>query len=250
MYTLIKVAYAFILPPGLFVTALVAFAIVLRSRLRQRRVASATIALAVAFYLLSTGVVGHWLTKQVIADYEAAPTNPRGDVIVVLGEGASKTGRDVTGQLGQESAATENNLITAVKLYRRLHVPIVVSGGQPFVSAGNEAIIGRRELINFGIPASSVFIDPTSRDTLENAQHVARLVRQHRWHHPILIASASHMKRSVTYFAKFDMLVIPYPTNIPAPSSFSYTDFMNYLPTVAGLSTTAAALKEDLGLMA
>ncbi|ANF97914.1 YdcF family protein [Paenibacillus bovis] len=244
MLYVIKFLYSFVLPPGLFIILLLAMSVWLWRR--QLKPAIVLLMLTIVLYLSTTGLVSDALVGSLEQRY-TPPTSVQGDVIVVLGGGATQGTPDIDGQ-GNLSGAAGNRLITAVRLYRQTGLPIVFSGGQVFADSGNEADIARRQLIGMGIPSKDVFAENRSLNTEQNAVNTAALLKQKKWSHPVLVTSAFHMPRSVVEFQRAGLAVQPYPTDywVSQPEAIYAGKFS---PSGGAVSSTSTALKEYLGLL-
>jgi len=240
----IKFLYSFVLPPGLFIILLLAMSIWLWRR--QLRQALILLVMTILLYLSTTSLVSDTLIGSLEQRY-APPASIQGDVIVVLGGGATQGTPDIDGQ-GNLSGAAGNRLITAVRLYRQTGLPIIFSGGQVFADSGNEADIARRQLIGMGIPAKDILAENQSLNTEQNAVNTAALLQQKKWSHPVLITSAFHMPRSVVEFQRAGLTVQPYPTDywVSQPEAMYPGKFS---PSGGAMSSTSTALKEYLGLL-
>ncbi|WP_046227032.1 YdcF family protein [Paenibacillus dauci] len=244
MLYVIKFLYSFVLPPGLFIILLLAMSIWLwRRRLRQALI---LLVMTILLYLSTTGLVSDALIGSLEQRY-APPASIQGDVIVVLGGGATQGTPDIDGQ-GNLSGAAGNRLITAVRLYSQTGLPIIFSGGQVFADSGNEADIARRQLIGMGIPAKDILAENQSLNTEQNAVNTAALLQQKKWSHPVLVTSAFHMPRSVVEFQRAGLAVQPYPTDywVSQPEAMYPGKFS---PSGGAMSSTSTALKEYLGLL-
>ncbi|WP_017812023.1 YdcF family protein [Paenibacillus shenyangensis] len=244
MLYVIKFLYSFVLPPGLFIILLLAMSIWLWRR--QLRQALILLVMTILLYLSTTGLVSDALIGSLEQRY-APPASIQGDVIVVLGGGATQGTPDIDGQ-GNLSGAAGNRLITAVRLYRQTGLPIIFSGGQVFADSGNEADIARRQLIGMGIPAKDILAENQSLNTEQNAVNTAALLQQKKWSHPVLVTSAFHMPRSVVEFQRAGLAVQPYPTDywVSQPEAMYPGKFS---PSGGAMSSTSTALKEYLGLL-
>ncbi|WP_067618010.1 YdcF family protein [Alicyclobacillus acidiphilus] len=254
MFYLIKIIESLIVPPGLFVTVAIGFALVSRrknkkTKGRKRRVSARWIAIALMYFACTT-MVGNALLRP-LEDAYPQPAAPKGDVIVVLGAGFTIGTPDVDGR-GNLYGDSSSRIVTAAALYRRLHVPILLSGGPETVSRGvsySFAQIGLRELEALGIPARMVYVEPNSRNTEENAADSAVILRSHHFARPILVTSAYHMPRAVMDFRRAGIQVTPYPTAYLANRGGQRYSFV-WLPSMQGLQNTYTALREYIGLAA
>ncbi len=243
MIYLLKFGASFILPPGIFFVLFFLIA-AWAWRRGERRMAAAIAAVTAVFYLLSTSVVADALLRGLEGRY-APPEEPAGDVIIMLGGGAMIDTPDVDGR-GTLCASPANRLLTAARLWRRLHVPILLSGGQVYEDSGPEAVIARRVLIGLGVPASDILLETKSQNTTQNARYSAHILKEHGFSRPILVTSAFHMPRSVLNFAKQGVTVTPYPTDYWAnrePRAFHYSRLR---PQSDALADSAVVLQERL----
>ncbi|GLG01418.1 hypothetical protein Alches_14570 [Alicyclobacillus hesperidum subsp. aegles] len=248
MFVVIKIIESLLIPPGLFALA---FALAgLFGLGRYRWLAKTNIAIALVIAIVST----QWFANLLLGPLESAypqPKDPRGDAIVVLGGGFTTGTPDITG-LGNLYGDSSVRLLAAAMLYRRLHIPILLSGG-PNTRVGDHAYsfaaIGRRDLIALGVPNQMIWQEPNSRDTQENAFFSAAILRAHHVQTPLLITSAYHMRRAMLDFAKAQVKAVPYPVGYLVNRTASH-DAFGWLPSMQGLDDTTIAVREYLGIAA
>lgn len=245
MLYLIKVLYSFILPPGLFVLLFLVPAFMLWRR--ERRTALFLLASAVFVYLASTSLVGGALVRGLESRYPQ-PAAVSGDVIVMLGGGATGDTPDLDGQ-GNLLGSASGRLLTAARLHKSTGLPIVVSGGQVFADSGNEAEIAKRQLMALGIPGEAVMTENRSLNTQQNAEYTAGVLAEHNLNKPVLVTSAFHMPRAALEFKKAGLNVVPYPTDYRVSANRPLTS-ASLTPAYGSLEWTGTALKEYLGLIA
>lgn len=92
---IIKFVYSFILPPGLFVLLFAAVAVWLWRK--NRRPALVLLGITLLLYLSMTSLIADPLIGSLERKYDQ-PNTIDGDVIVVLGGGASSGNRDLDGE--------------------------------------------------------------------------------------------------------------------------------------------------------
>ena len=234
---------SWLLPPGIFIVALFALAWYAWKRRGERRIAALLFALTFVFYLLCTSVVAErtlgWLEQAYLP-----PAEPAGDVIIMLGGGAMPDSPDVDG-VGALCSSPANRLLTAVRLQRKLGVPILLSGGQVYEDTGAEAKIARRILIDLGVPESKILVETRSINTTQNARYSAEILRAQGLTQPILVTSAFHMKRAVLNFKKQGIDVVPYPADYQVTHHpvFHYTKLR---PQTEALLNNVTVLQETL----
>jgi len=194
--------------------------------------------------LLSISPVSDFLLKPL--EKSAAHDNAKhekADAIVVLGGGV----RDLL-WLGLESQPSETSLarlVAGVKLYKELHIPLVIIGGNgnPFEQEVKEAEAMGRIARGIGVPDNDVITENAPRNTLESASAAKKLIKGNRI---ILVTSAFHMKRSSAMFRKqgFDVVTAPagYRSEQRGLSLYSC------IPRADSLNDSSAALAEYLSL--
>jgi len=241
---LIKFIYvALLLPPGIFIIALLVTA--WRSWRRSKQTARTILILAFLLYFCSTGLLAGTVLRSLESKY-SPPNEPRGDVIVMLGGGATLDSPNIGGQ-GHLFGSAANRLLTAVQLYHKLGVPIIVSGGKVFEHTGLEADIAARIMLGLGVPADKIITETASMNTSQNARNSAVLLRERGFKQPILVTSAFHMPRSVLQFEKAGVAVVPFPTDY-MPNNAGTFYFTALWPTAEAMGELATGVKEYLGI--
>lgn len=231
------------MPPGIFILLFFWLSYKLFRR-RERGSAAAILVSSLLLYALSTSFVSSAMMRNLEAAY-LPPDAPSGDVIVVLGGGATQDTPDMDGKGGLTDGAS-SRLLTAARLYRRLHVPVLVTGGQVFEDWGAEALIARRLLLGLGVPEGDVIVETESKTTGQNAAYTAQILHREGFSRPLLVTSAFHMKRSVLNFEKNGVEVTPYPTGYrvnTAARAFHYTQLA---PQAYHLDNSVCVLQEEL----
>ena len=243
MIYILKFGAAWILPPGIFILAMVGIAVYLWKKRGLRRAAGAAAVTALLLYLLSIGAVADRLMGSLERTY-AVPAQPQGDVIVMLGGGAIADVQDVDG-VGMLAQSPSSRLLTTLRLYERHHLPILVSGGQVFSDTGSEAEIARRVLLSLGVPDAMIYVEGRSLTTGQNARYSAEILRQEGFAHPILVTSAFHLPRAVLNFEHEGIVVTPYPADFWV-SGNPQLYLIKFAPNAGALLTNTVFLQEKL----
>ncbi|MCR5833724.1 MAG: YdcF family protein [Selenomonadaceae bacterium] len=224
MIYLLKFGASWVLPPGIFIVLLIAFAVKL---FRINRKLSAMLLLVTfVFYLLCTGFVAErcmgWLEKMYTPPQQVETSGA--DVIILLGGGAISEVPDVDG-VGALCASPANRLLTAVRLQKLLNVPILITGGQVYSDSGAEAEISARVLKSLGVPEDKIITETKSVNTSQNARYSAIILREKNLTKPILVTSAFHMNRAMLNFQlrRFDPIAYPTDFNVAHNPTFHYT---------------------------
>jgi uncharacterized SAM-binding protein YcdF (DUF218 family) len=240
-----KIVASFMLPPGIFIvfSCIAGFMLIRRKR---RTAGMMSVGTGCLLWICSMSSTAHFLMAQ-IEDGLRVPANPRGDVIIVLGGGVYEQARDFSG-VGVPTEDALVRLVTGARLYRRLRLPILVSGG---AAAGKvpEALVARRLLLELGVPPDKILVEVQSRDTSENARYCHIICTRRGLLHPLLITSGYHMPRSLAAFRREGMVVVPFPAFIKSGYGRPLHPVYDFIPDAGALAMTSAVLKERLGLL-
>jgi uncharacterized SAM-binding protein YcdF (DUF218 family) len=243
MFILKKILTSFLLPPGIFVVVLIIAGVWFLSQ-RNNRAGILNVVIGLGMWFLCLGPVGNTLIRGLESGFEI-PTNPAGDVILLLGGGVYDKTQDLTG-MGAPSSSALSRIVTTVRLQKMLNIPVIVSGGKVYGFRAAEAPVLKRFLTDLGVPGHMVIVEDKSRDTIENARYAREICEQRGFVRPILVSSAYHLKRSVLSFTKAGLAVLPFPAGFKSWENRRY-GLTDYLPN--GLGLTRLALKEYLGLL-
>ncbi|MCL4455923.1 MAG: YdcF family protein [Nitrospirae bacterium] len=243
MFIFKKILTPFLLPPGIFIVLLVGFGIWFLLK-KQWKAGMANLSIGIFIWLLSISPVSHALLSPLEADFKI-PENPQGDVIILLGAGIYGNAPDISGT-GVPSEDMLVRLVTVVRLQKRLNIPVIVSSGAISKGEKTEASIGKRFMVDLGVPDNKVIKEEKSRDTIENAKYTAEICEKLGYKKPLLVTSAYHMKRSVMSFEKAGMKVIPFPVQFKTWKNRKY-GWESFLPK--GFENSHRALHEYLGLL-
>lgn len=238
LYTALK---ALVLPPLNFF-ALVAVGWLLS--LRWPRLGRGLIFIAI---LLLYGLATPYLSSELARGLQAysaltgARLDPQAKVIIILSadlyDKAPEYGGDTVGRL------TLERLRYGVHLFRKLHLPLLVTGGQPHYASKAVATAMKETLErDFQVPVR--WVEPASHNTYENAAFSAQLLQTADIHKAYLVTHALHMPRAKAAFEAFGIAIIPAPThfvNKPTP------ELDDFFPTAWALNLSTYALYEWIG---
>ncbi len=233
-------SYSFVLPPTIFIVGCLAGALIglVRPRIGTIVVLSSSILL----YLFATPAVSIFLLDDELV--MSVPTDPdlaRAQAIVVLG-GDYKfgDGGSIPDSVG---LLTLERLAAAARLYRRLGLPVVVSGGPVAGSDKSLAKLMRDELEqNFSVPVK--WVEDRSRSTYQNALYTAELVKPTNINTVIVVTQAWHMPRALWSFHRAGLNALPFSP----PEAIRSIDLRDFLPSVSALHNSFYALHEIFGL--
>lgn len=234
---------ALAIPPG-GPLLLALFGILLAWRRRGPGLAIAALGIALAF-LLSTNGFALWLARQLMP--QVAPASiaqvRQAQAIVVLGGGVQPQAPEY-GQ-PQPGPHTLQRLRYGAWLARQTGKPLGFAGGVGWAAAAqtaSEGAVARRVLAEYGLDAR--WIDERSRDTAENAAHMADLLLPAGMRHVALVTDAAHMPRAAAAFRAAGFEVLPAPTDFPTAYS---RPLLEWLPSGVGIETNRTLLREWLG---
>jgi uncharacterized SAM-binding protein YcdF (DUF218 family) len=187
---------------------------------------------------LSTGAVAHGLALLLDDSpplrYEEARA---AQAIVVLGGGvrpyALEYGGDTLGRLSLDRVRY------GAWVAKRLRLPVLVAGGAPRGGVPEGVLMRDALAEEFGVPVR--WVEARSRNTHENAQASAALLKRDGVSRVVLVSHGFDMRRARAEFEAAGMEVIPAPTFVAAPGPLEATDF---IPNVPALQLSYYALYE------
>jgi uncharacterized SAM-binding protein YcdF (DUF218 family) len=245
MFFFKKLITPFILPPGLFVLILLLSGAAL-IYVKRRKVGIFNVSLGIIIWILSSAPFSNFLVAGLESNYEITLPD-KGDVIILLGGGTRENAPDLSGT-GVPTTDMLARIVTAVRLQKKLNLPIIVSGGIVFKQKASEAEIVKRFLVDLGVAENKILLENKSRDTYENAKFSQEICRRLDFNLPVLITSAYHLKRANMAFDMVDMKVIPFPAYFRSENPPNY-NWRSVLPTAGNLDTVSDALHEYLGIL-
>lgn len=145
-----------------------------------------------------------------------------------------------------------DRLIAGAALARRYpNARFVFTGGSPNLIGNDarEADYAGAIFESLGIAKSRLIMERRSRNTYENAQFTADMVKPKPGERWLLVTSAFHMPRSISLFRKAGFTVEAYPVDWRVGRGWS--DVLAFTPIANdGLARTDIGLREWMGLVA
>jgi uncharacterized SAM-binding protein YcdF (DUF218 family) len=225
-----------VLPPGgPLITAMLGLVLLRFTRLRRSGMALCAGGL-LALWLLSTPIIADVLARAA-QRYPALDLDhvPRADAIVILADGVRLAAPEYGA--AAPSLTTLQRLSYGALVARATQLPVLVSG------TGQEAVAMRDSLQrDFGVQAQ--WVESHSRDTQQNAQRSAVILKSVRVATIVLVTSANHMRRATAEFRALGFTVIPAPTGMWTPQE---SQLRGWVPSAEALWRSQSALYEDLG---
>jgi uncharacterized SAM-binding protein YcdF (DUF218 family) len=203
--------------------------------------ALAMIVVTTLLYLAALPAVAERMLEDVEIRTGAPPDFSAAQAIVVLGGGVHRGDGDQAPDT--LNAWSLQRVYLAAQAYRRLGLPVAVSGGQVGGAHGSEASLMQEALQkDFGVPVS--WAEDRSETTFQNALYTARLLKPQAVTTVVLVTHAWHMRRALWSFERVGLHTIPWP----APLTYPESRLADYLPHTGALMASYHALHEAVGL--
>ncbi|CAD7857509.1 MAG: hypothetical protein [Olavius algarvensis Gamma 1 endosymbiont] len=201
-------------------------------------------------WIWATPVVSDWARLSLEAQYEPVTIDalPNADAILVLGGGIEGVAAQ---RLFPDLTASADRIWHAARLFHQGKAPmVVVAGGRlPWrTNQGLEADAMAQFLVDLGVPEDKLLLEGRSRNTVENAREIRRLLAAGGMDQVLLVTSAYHMRRAQATFHAAGVRAIPATTDYEVPGERTLT-LLDFLPDAAALRRSSITLKEYLGLL-
>ena len=217
---------------------------------RKPRFGRTCIALALLLLMVfGTYPLPDIMVRYLESRYPLPSQLPQVDAVVVL-----------TGMLDLKASTLDNlefydgveRILTGMQLVRnRYGQKLIIAGGSGdlYNQTVSEARLLKAFAINFGLPEEQILIDPSSRNTHENAINTKLLMEKHNIASIFLVTTASHLPRAMGCFKKLGIHPIPYGVDYHSPPSPEYR-LSSFIPDVGALRKTSFVIHEYIGLLA
>jgi len=205
-----------------------------------------------ALWLLSCQGTAVWLARTALPQYPPVTASQlkatQVQAIVVLGGGTYPEAPEYG--TAQPGSATAARLRYGIWLSRQSGLPVAFSGGSGWAAGSNakssEAEVAARvALEDYGFTLR--WIENQSRDTAENAQMIAQLLKRDGVQRIALVTDALHMPRALAEFNRTGMVILPAPRGYVLPTR---SVVLQWLPSIDGITDTTRLIHEVLGLAA
>jgi len=237
-----KILWFLLLPPASLVLFMLLGVLVTRNRIGLAR--AFLFVGSILLYLLSIAPVADFLLQPLERSTRPLTGLPgKADAVVVPGGGS--VDRSWIGAPAVPNGETYTRLVLGVSLAKKLGIPLVLVGGngEPFATKLNDAEVMANAAYAMGIPRKQILVEKLSRNTLENARAVRKLLKGNRI---ILATSAYYMKRAVVMFTRQGFTVIPAPTYYLVQTRKIAAAL--FIPRAENLKNSSVAVAEWLSL--
>jgi uncharacterized SAM-binding protein YcdF (DUF218 family) len=237
--------HTLLLPPGGPLLLATAGACLIARRAagaRMRRTGWALLAAGLAsLWLLANPLVAGALSRMAQRCPPLDMTRPvQAQAIVILGGAAERLGAPEYGGEPAVTLSMLDRLNYGAFLARRTGLPVAVSG------TASETLAMRASLArDFGV--GTRWVENRSRDTFENAQFCAALLRPLGITRIVLVTDADHEWRAMHEFVGAGFTVVPAPIGLYVPSE---VDALSFIPHAHALAESTDALYELIGDLA
>jgi uncharacterized SAM-binding protein YcdF (DUF218 family) len=232
-------SYGFLAPPTLFITLCLLGAMI--APVWRRLGIALALASSLCLFAAATPALSSYLLGRVEAGLPRRADLSAAQAIVVLGGDVRiGDGRAIPDRLGPLSL---ERVALAAAAYRRLHLPLLVSGG--WVAGAHQslaALMGTALARDFAVPVT--WREDRSRTTWENARDTARLILPAGVRTVVLVSQAWHLPRALWSFRRAGLKALPWPAPRAASQMGRTADF---LPSAGGLLNSFYALHELIG---
>ena len=195
---------------------------------------------SLCLFAASTPALSSLLLRQAEAGLPQNADLREAQAIVVLsGEVRRGNGADIPDRLGPR---TLERLVLAANAYRRLNLPVAVSGGCMRTQV-SEAFLMKMAL-ETELNVRVRWTEEESRTTWENAIYTAQLLRSAEINTVVLVTHAWHLPRALRAFEKAGLKALPWPSS-RTPQRLRRAE--DYLPSIGGLQDSFYALHEIIG---
>jgi uncharacterized SAM-binding protein YcdF (DUF218 family) len=176
--------------------------------LRWRKPTAATITAAViAYEAVGSGLVPSVILNRLQSRSIAIKNASWGqrNAIIVLGYGTVRLPGQPT---VRPSILAYSRIFEATRLYflarkGNHECSIVVSGGDTSGTGITEADDYRAEIVQLGVPESDILLERQSKNTFQNAEFTAAMLRERQFDKMYLVTSGLHLPRALLYFSYF-----------------------------------------------
>lgn len=231
-----------ILPPGTFVWLLAAALLLIWAG--RRRAAAVLVAISLlGLYGLAIPPVSDALLAPLEGHYADEPLAvERCDAIAVMSGGLTR-GPDPGGPPALSGSSLKRTL-AGWRLWRRLGVPLLLSGGNTWDVAWPEAAVMAETLRELGVPDGEIVVEPRSRNTFENAREARVEAETHGWLTLCLVTSAYHLPRTHRAFRAAGLDTVPVPTDFRGTPGGAGDIWKRLVPTAGTFAGSVSALRE------
>jgi uncharacterized SAM-binding protein YcdF (DUF218 family) len=241
-----------LLIPDYWLLALAAGAVVALWRGRTKTARVLITSWLTVFLILGLVPLGDWIMASLEVDNPPRPFPAQVDGIVILG-GVEDHGAGLKWGGAQLNEAAERLTVGAALARVHPQSRVVFTGGRgalrDFAQSDTHTNIGAQFLRQAGVPDDRLIIEPSARNTTENARLSFQLATPQKGDVWVLITSAAHMPRALRSFANAgwpEMEPMPVDHRSHAPSWIGWRLARNLNFLNSGLRELVGRMAYDL----
>lgn len=212
--------------------------------LRRSRLGRVLVIVGVCgLFILAMPISGGLLFTSLEEGLPLTPSSsdPPAAIVVLTGDEAHSDGLALDVQ--SVGPLSLERLRAAAILSRRVHLPILITGGSLHPGEEPLAVILARSLDeDFGVQTR--WLETESHDTWESADKTAALLHAEGIKSIYLVTHAWHLRRSLFAFSRFGIQATGAPVRVDRPPKWQFSDFV---PTTAGWLASYYGLHEWIG---
>jgi uncharacterized SAM-binding protein YcdF (DUF218 family) len=170
------------------------------------------------------------------------------DVMVILDGGLNAVGSYKDNP--EPSGITYSRLLNGVRFYKQSSADILaLSGGAFLPDTESAAEVMKKIAIELGVPESDIVIETKSRNTMENASELVKVLPKGQGRRIGLVTSSLHIQRATRAFSKS----FPNDTIIPIPVNHQYNpvpfDIKTVIPSAGVFANSSQVLRDWIALL-
>lgn len=194
-------------------------------------------------FILAMPISGGLLFASLEEGLPVTPSSsdPPAAIVILTGDEAHSDG--LASEALSVGPLSLERLRAAAILSRRVHLPILITGGS--LHPGEEplaAILARSLDQDFGVKTR--WLETESHDTWQSADKTAASLHAEGITSVYLVTHAWHLRRSLLAFSRFGIRATGAPVRLDRPPKWQFSDFF---PTTAGWLTSYYGLHEWIG---
>ena len=202
-----------------------------------------------SLYIQATPYVAFHLNKLIAPQPMKLSQLEDVQAIVVLGGGVNNHIPEYKNEF-DVSALSNTETFTRVRYAaflanRSPNLPIFASGGAIDTKDSEASLMKMALQDEFHVP-NTIYLEPDSRTTSENAKFTALLLVKYKFTKIALVTSASHMRRATALFEQNGIQVVSAPTQFYS-LGYQTMPILWFIPTTNAMATTSAVLHELVG---
>jgi len=192
-------------------------------------------------FLSSTPFFSNQLAKPIEYQYPVFTKQEEPlSYIIILGCG--HTENEVLPVISQLQICSLQRLVETFRIYQLHPEATIITSGYKANNIESNATKVKHAAISLGIPANKIITYPTPKDTQEEAELIAPLLKNASF---ALVTNASHMPRASRYFINQGAIPIPAPTGFLMKGES--TSLLVNMPKASTLRQTTLIWREMLG---